>query len=147
MSSSSKSSGTTERAPTHTQTRRRRVCPGAAVWRHQARARAVLIVAVNGEKVLGPRFIRLLEEIRTQGSVRRAALSLGIGYRHAIDWIRRAEALVERPLVIRRAGGVAGGGSGLTPEGVMLVRKYRRISRALGKIAAHAEEEILGRPK
>ena len=133
--------------PPRAQRPRARVCPGSAVWRRHARARAVLIVAVNGEKVLGPRFIRLLEEIRTQGSVRRAAFSLGIGYRHAIDWIRRAEALVERPLVIRRAGGVAGGGSGLTPEGVMLVRKYRRISRALGKIAARAEQEILGRLK
>src|SRR5690242_2669254 len=115
MSSSPKSSGTSEHASAR-RPRRRRACPGSAVWRHRARARAVLIVTVDGEKVLGPRFIRLLEEIRTQGSVRRAAFSLGIGYRHAIDWIRRAEALVERPLVIRRAGGVAGGGSGLTPD-------------------------------
>jgi molybdate transport system regulatory protein len=105
----------------------------------------VLIVDVGGAKVLGPRFVRLLEEIRARGSVRRAALSLGVGYRHAIDWIRRAETLLDRPLVIRRTGGVAGGGSGLTPDGIALVRTYRRLSGALGKIVARAEAEILGR--
>src|SRR5919108_5949778 len=128
MSSSRSSSRASELVPPLNAGRRRaRRCPGSAVWRNRARARAVLIVDVGGEKVLGPRFVRLLEEIRAQGSVRRAALSLGVGYRHAIDWIRRAETLLDRPLVIRRAGGVAGGGSGLTPDGMTLIPTYRRV--------------------
>jgi molybdate transport system regulatory protein len=137
MKSSRKSSPTSERAP--------RRCPGAARWRNGARARATLIVTdLEGEKVLGPRFIRLLEEIRAHGSMRRASLELGLGYRHAVAWVRRAESTLGRQLVDRHAGGAAGGGAGLTPDGVELVRQYRSISRELGRIAERAEQLILG---
>lgn len=121
-----------------------RRCPAGAAWRDGAWARAVLVVSADGAKVIGPRFVFLLEEIRARGSVRQAALALGIGYRHAIDWISRAESLLRRPLVARRAGGVAGGGAGLTPDGERLVRRYRRLSRALQRVVARAENELLG---
>lgn len=124
---------------------RRRRCPGSASWASGLRARAVLMVTgPDGEKVLGPRFVRLLEEVRDRGSIRRAALALGLGYRHALDWIRRAEATLGRPLVVRHAGGAAGGGAGLTDDGIALVRNYRRVSAQLARIAAHAEAAILG---
>jgi molybdate transport system regulatory protein len=112
-------------------------------WRDHIHARATLIVTLDGEKVLGPRFVRLLEEIDRAGSMRRAALALGLGYRHAIAWIHRAESVLERPLVVRRIGGVAGGGSGLTHEGALLVRNYHRVSRALGRVVERAERDIL----
>jgi molybdate transport repressor ModE-like protein len=133
-----------EAAADHPPGRRRR-CPGSAGWGDRLRARAVLIVDQDGEKVLGPRFVRLLEEIDAQGSVRRAALALGLGYRHAVAWIVRAEAAFDRPLVVRRSGGPAGGGSELTQEGMRLVRSYRRVSKTLSRIAQQAREEILGR--
>jgi len=103
----------------------------------------VLILESEGEKVLGPRFVRLLEEIEARGSVLRAARRLGIGYRHAIAWIQRAETVLRRPLVERRAGGMAGGGSTLTGEARALVHSYRRVGRALDRIVARARTEIL----
>jgi molybdate transport repressor ModE-like protein len=112
-------------------------------WRDRIRALAVLIIDRDGEKVLGPRFIRLLEEIDRQGSVRQAALTLGLGYRHAIAWIRRAESVLDRSLVVRQAGGAAGGGSGLTADGELLIHRYHRVSRAIGKVVARAEHDIL----
>jgi molybdate transport system regulatory protein len=127
--------------------KRRGACLWSVTTRDDLRARAVLVVVQRGEKVIGPRFIRLLEEIRARGSVRQAALELGVGYRHAIAWIRRAEQALDRPLVVRRAGGVAGGGSGVTPEGLALIRTYGRISRAIGKIVERAGREILGGPE
>jgi molybdate transport system regulatory protein len=108
------------------------------------RARAALIVDHAEGKVLGPRFVRLLEEIRTQGSVSRATRAVGVGYRHALKWIRRAEKLLQRPLVVRRAGGAAGGGSGLTAEGLRLVRSYRRVRRVIDRLVQRAEAELLG---
>ncbi|HEX5437000.1 MAG TPA: hypothetical protein VFW98_07570 [Gemmatimonadaceae bacterium] len=125
---------------------RRRTCPGAARWRGDLRARAVLIVDSNGETVLGPRFIRLLEEIDRAGSVRQAALHLGLGYRHALAWIGRAEQVLGRALVVRQAGGVAGGGSGLTAQGADLIRRYRRVASVLGRVVERAEHEILDVP-
>jgi molybdate transport system regulatory protein len=121
----------------------RRACPGTARWSPQLRARAVLILETDGEKVLGPRFVRLLEEIDAQGSVHRAARRLGLGYRHAIAWIRRAETALRRPLVERHVGGVAGGGSSLTVAALLLVRSYRRVGRALDRVVARAKAEIL----
>lgn len=120
-----------------------RGCTWSASLRQDLRARAVLVIAQRGEKVIGPRFIRLLEEIGTRGSVRQAALNLGIGYRHAIAWIRRAEQALGRPLVVRHAGGTAGGGSAVTPEGLALVRAYGRISKAIGRVVERVEREIL----
>lgn len=123
------------------------VCPGTARWSARLRARAVLILEAEGEKVLGPRFVRLLEEIEARGSVHRAARRLGLGYRHAIAWIRRAETVLRRPLVERHAGGVAGGGSHLTLGALLLVRSYRRVGRALDRVVARAKTEILERPR
>ena len=103
----------------------------------------MLILEADGEKVLGPRFVRLLEEIEGRGSVLGAARRLGIGYRHAIAWIKRAETVLRRPLVERRAGGMGGGGSKLTGEALALVHSYRRVGRALDRIVARARTEIL----
>jgi molybdate transport system regulatory protein len=103
----------------------------------------VLILEAEGEKVLGPRFVRLLEQIDAHGSVQRAARRLGLGYRHAIAWIKRSERALRRPLVERHAGGVAGGGSRLTAQAVLLVRSYRRFGRALDRVVARARREIL----
>jgi molybdate transport repressor ModE-like protein len=107
-------------------------------------ARAVLVVEVDGTEVLGPRLVELLEAIRVHGSVRQAARALGVGYRHAIARIRRAEDALEQPLVARRTGGVAGGGAGLTAPAMHLVQRYQRVSRALARIVQRAEPEILG---
>ena len=109
-------------------------------------ARAALIVGRNGDKVVGPRFIRLLEEIATRGSVRRATDVTGLGYRHAIAWIRRAEAVLGRSLVVRQAGGTSGGGSDLSDDGAALVRAYRGVSRSIDRIVRQAESQLLGPP-
>jgi molybdate transport system regulatory protein len=124
--------------------KRARGCSWSVTTRNDLRARAVLVVIQRGEKVIGPRFIRLLDEIRAQGSVRQAALELGIGYRHAIAWIRRAEQALDRPLVVRRTGGAAGGGSALTAEGIALIRAYDRISKAIGKVVERVGRDIVG---
>lgn len=103
----------------------------------------MLILEAEGEKVLGPRFVRLLEEIEARGSVLGAARRLGLGYRHAIAWIQRAETVLRRPLVERHVGGVAGGGSRLTHDAEVLVRSYRRVGRALDRIVSRARTEFL----
>jgi molybdate/tungstate transport system substrate-binding protein len=102
------------------------------------------VVESGTNKVLAPRVVRLLERVRTDGSVRKAAAGLGLGYRHALAWIQVAEESLGRPLVVRHAGGVAGGGAGLTLDGLALVRAYRRIDRSLRHVVLRAEREIMG---
>jgi molybdate transport system regulatory protein len=52
----------------------------------------------------------LLEAIEKEGSIQKAALSLGRSYRKAWGDIRRAEEGLGQPLVIRTRGGSHGGG-------------------------------------
>ena len=141
--SSSGSSRRSSNSRAAAQARGGRACPGSADWRGGLHARAALIVDHADGKVLGPRFVRLLEAIEATGSVRQATATVGLGYRHAITWIRRAESVLGYALVVRHVGGAAGGGSDLTAEGVRLVRSYRRVTRAIDRLVRQAESEIL----
>ncbi len=120
-----------------------RPCRNSIRWRGGARARAVLIVLRDGDKIIGPRFIQLLDGIEVRGSIRAAAHELGIGYRHALDWITRAEALVGEALVERRVGGAAGGGAVLTDKARRVSRAYRRVNSSIYRLVERAEREIL----
>ena len=135
MKSSSSSSPPSERGA--------RPCRNSVRWRGGARARAVLIVVRDGDKIIGPRFIQMLEEIDARGSIRAAAASLGIGYRHALAWITRAELLVGQALVERHAGGQAGGGASLTDKAQGVARAYRRVNASIYRLVERAEREIL----
>lgn len=143
MKSTLNSSRRSDRAASSAGRPRPRQCPGGTAWHGDIRARAVLIVVAGDDKVIGPRFIRLLEEIDARGSVRAAASTLGLGYRHAIAWLRRAERVLGRPLAERHAGGTAGGGAGLTPDARHLIAAYHRVTRRLARVVASAEREIL----
>lgn len=120
-----------------------RPCRNSIRWRGGARARAVLIVLRDGDKIIGPRFIQLLDGIEALGSIRAAAASLGIGYRHALDWITRAESLVGQPLVMRHAGGATGGGAVLTDKARRVSAAYRRVNSSIYRLVERAEREIL----
>lgn len=135
MKSTSSSSPTSEP--------RVRPCRNSIRWRGGARARAVLIVVRDGDKIIGPRFIQLLDGIEARGSIRGAAQELGIGYRHALDWITRAESLVGQALVNRRAGGASGGGAILTDKARRVSRAYRRVNSSIYRLVERAEREIL----
>ncbi len=113
-------------------------------WGDRVTARACLFVALDGEKVIGPRFIRLLLAINAQGSVRAAARRLNVGHRHAVAWIQRAETLLRRPLVLRHAGGLGGGGATLTPAGETLVQAYLEVEWDIARRLEQAQAESLG---
>lgn len=120
-----------------------RPCRNSIRWRGGARARAVLIVLRDGDKIIGPRFIQLLDGIEARGSIRAAASELGLGYRHALAWITRAELLVGQPLVNRHAGGAAGGGAVLTDKARRVSAAYRRVNSSIYRLVERAEREIL----
>jgi molybdate transport system regulatory protein len=69
--------------------------------------------------------IGLLEAIDRFGSITRAAREVGISYKTAWDAVDAMNNAAERPLVLRSAGGVGGGGTLLTEEGRETVRLYR----------------------
>jgi len=79
----------------------------------------------NGAFLLGPRYVRLLEQIDRSGSIREACPSTGMSYRTCLTRIRRLEATLGTHILTTHRGGAGRGGSALTPAARHLVRVYR----------------------
>ncbi len=78
------------------------------------------------EKFFGEGPCRLLHGIERFGSLRAAALEMGMSYSKAIGLINRAERLLGFALTEKTIGGRSGGGSRLTPEAMEFIAKYER---------------------
>lgn len=78
----------------------------------------------DGEKFFGEGPARLLREIDKTGSLRAAAISMGMAYTKALKLMKQAEDALGFSLITRTTGGKAGGGSILTPEGIRWLRQY-----------------------
>lgn len=78
----------------------------------------------NDQKFFGEGPCRLLHEVEKQGSLRGAAISMGMAYTKALRIIHNAETALGFSLTTRSIGGKTGGGSFLTPEGKEWLKKY-----------------------
>jgi molybdate transport system regulatory protein len=83
----------------------------------------------GGRSILGPRDVRLLEEIAKQGSIVAASREVGLSPSTAWRRIHKLNSYMAAPIVKAGVGGPAGGGAMLTSQGKMLVRLYRLIER------------------
>lgn len=94
---------------------------------------------------LGPGKIDLLEGIERTGSLRQAALGLGMSYRRAwllLDAINRS---FSEPATTASVGGHGGGGVTLTPFGQEIIRSYRAASRAIESVAKNELQTLAAR--
>jgi molybdate transport system regulatory protein len=79
---------------------------------------------------LGPGMILLLEAIKEQGSIRRAAAALNMSYRKAWLLIQQMQKTFSGPVVWAEAGGYTGGGTGLTELGLDLLKHYHAVENS-----------------
>lgn len=89
----------------------------------QPRMKAWLVA--GDEFLMGPRYVRLLEEIDRRGSIREACSRIGLSYRTCLNRIRQMERVLGAPVIHTTRGGASGGGSELTAEARDLIRLYR----------------------
>lgn len=83
----------------------------------------------RGEPVFGPGMLRLLVFTAQLGSLNKAAAKLTMSYSKAQRMLHKAEEQLGLRLLERRIGGVAGGGSALTPDGERLVAEFVAMRR------------------
>src|SRR5205823_7035745 len=128
-------------------TRRLRSPCGAAcsARRMVARSRVQfrLRVSLGDDIAVGPGKVDLLEAIARNGSITAAARELGMSYRRAwllVDTMNRCFRL---PVVEAEAGGRRGGGTRLTPLGVEVVGRYRRIEKLAAAAGANELRALL----
>ncbi len=72
--------------------------------------------------------VNLLEQIRTQGSITKAAKSMEMAYRHAWDLVDSMNRQSKMPFVEITAGGKGGGGARVTEEGEKAIRLFRQFA-------------------
>ncbi len=87
----------------------------------------------KGEMVFGLGRLRILNAIEKYGSILAASKSLNMSYRAAWGKIKSTEQRLGKPLLTRQVGGVAGGGSQLTPFAKALVRKFENLQSLVEK--------------
>lgn len=90
----------------------------------------IIFVDENGEKFFGEGPWRLLAGVERTGSLRKAAMEMGMAYSKALKLLTRAEAALGFPLTRRAVGGASGGGSCLTEEGKEWMRQYEAYRNA-----------------
>lgn len=83
------------------------------------------------EKCFGPGVVILLEKIKENNSIRKAAFEISMSYSKAWTIIRRAETNLGFKLLESKTGGVDGGGATLTENGERLLADYRKCEQEL----------------
>lgn len=100
-------------------------------------------LALDGEFLMGPRYVSLLEGIERHGSIRAACAETGLSYRTCLNRLRRMERVMGRALVRTERGGRVGGSAELTAEARRLVRLYRGWRDTLQRLSDRAFRQAL----
>lgn len=78
----------------------------------------------DGKVVFGEGRRRILEEIKKEGSINKAAKNLSMSYRSAWGRVKDAEERLGVKLIESKVGGLKGGGAYLTKEGEELLQQF-----------------------
>ena len=95
-------------------------------------------IDLDSEGRIGPGKIELLEQIKACGSISAAGRAMDMSYKRAWDLVDEINRICGHAVVERQPGGKHGGGATLTPFGLSLIERYRRIERAATS-AAHKD--------
>ena len=84
---------------------------------------------------IGPGKIELLETSHRSGSISAAGRAMEMSYKRAWDLVDEINRICRQAAVERQTGGKNGGGAVLTPFGLSLVARYRKIERTAATAA------------
>jgi molybdate transport system regulatory protein len=109
-----------------------------------------LRIDLDAKGRIGPGKIQLLENIHACGSISAAGRAMDMSYKRAWDLVDEINRICRQAAVERQTGGRNGGGAVLTPFGISLVARYRKIERDAASAARKELQALrseIGRPK
>jgi molybdate transport system regulatory protein len=95
------------------------------------------------ESFLGQGRLELIEKIKELGSLRQAALSMKMSYRHAWYIINDMNKLAGKPLVILKRGGKNGGIAVITESGEKIISLYNQIKENFNQFLEEQSKFII----
>jgi len=108
--------------------------------RDKNRPTAKIWLELKGEPLLGEGGAEILEAIKKEKSITRAAKRAGMSYRYVWNHLAKTEKALGEPIVTRFKGGKTGGGGAiLNALGESLLREYRRVESYVGEILGDEE--------
>ncbi|PTR01173.1 molybdate transport system regulatory protein [Mucilaginibacter yixingensis] len=84
---------------------------------------------IDGEQMLGPGRVELLERIQASGSLRQAAIQMKMSYKQAWDIINHLNSQLDAPVVISHRGGKGGGTAVVTDQGIQLIQEFHCLQQ------------------
>jgi molybdate transport system regulatory protein len=92
-------------------------------------------IEYEGAPLLGKGGAEILEAIRQEKSISKAARKIGMSYRYVWSYLAKISSVLQEPVVETYRGGRAGGGGAkLTALGENLLREYKRVESYVGEI-------------
>lgn len=91
---------------------------------------------------IGPGKADLMQLIQETGSISAAGRRMGMSYKRAWTLVGTMNAMFHAPLVDSARGGAQGGGASLTPLGLDILARFRRIQSAAQR-AAQADMQVM----
>jgi molybdate transport system regulatory protein len=103
-------------------------------------------IEYKGKPVIGKGGAKILETIKKENSISKAAVTAGMSYRYVWDYLQKIQKAIGEPIVETYKGGKAGGGGAkLTALGQSLLEEYQRVESYMSELLADQEYwEVLG---
>lgn len=94
----------------------------------------------KGKPLLGKGGAEILEAIKREQSISKAANKVGMSYRYVWNYLDAVNRALREPAVDTFKGGkTGGGGAKLTALGEMLLREYKRVESYVGEVLGDEE--------
>jgi len=94
----------------------------------------------KGKPILGKGGAEILQAIKEEKSISRAAKKVGMSYRYVWNYLAKTERTLQKPIVDTYKGGkTGGGGARLTDLGEKLLKEYRLVENYVGDVLGDEE--------
>jgi molybdate transport system regulatory protein len=96
----------------------------------------------DGKPLLGKGGVQILQEIKKEESLTRAAANLSMSYRYVWGYLHKIEKALGEPVVDTHKGGrLGGGGARLTKVGENLLSDYKHLEDNLDKFFSECRKQ------